>query len=193
MTDAELAAEINTDPAALGLPALAAAHNDAAVAAALNAPTANPISLGTISKQDFVLKWAFIAVRIIGLPAALSAKWQWLFTVATQSEVVELDGALLSATRAAAIADGLCTAGEWDSVALRPASRAEVRWGVGTVVSADRVGDVFRAQRAAVYAAAQAALEARAIQIHAATPGMDMREALERADQALNGANWGHI
>jgi hypothetical protein len=192
MTDAELAAEINTDPAGLGLPALAAAHNDAAVAAALNAPTASLISLGTISKQDFVFKWAFITVRIVGLPAALSAKWQWLFAVAVESGIVVLDGALLIATRAAAIADGLCTAAEWDSVALRPGSRAELRWGVGTIVSADRVADVFRPQRMAVYMAAQAAIEAKAQEIKTANPAMDMREALERADQILNGASWGH-
>jgi hypothetical protein len=80
-TPAQLLAELNTDPAAIGYAALIAAGNDAGVAALLNAPTTTSVYRNNIGVHEVVA--AIAPADFAGLTTLQVAKLQLLFTGTT--------------------------------------------------------------------------------------------------------------
>ena len=65
-------------------------------------------------------------------------------------------------------------------------------FGVGATVSVDDISSLYDASRVAAYNTAQAAIAAKAEELRAQFPEASEIELLERADQILHGADWGH-
>lgn len=150
---AALRAEIDADPAALGLAALLAAGEDSRIASALNAPSGKPVP-ARVAFSDLML---LIDPGEAPLPNSPGRSYldlmglvrtPLLLTVAaleSLGKVFPATGVTMSAIRA---------------IAERPGSRAEEVWGAETVISADDVSACFAADREAAYQLAQAPLTA---------------------------------
>lgn len=138
-TPAQLSTEISTDPAALGYAALVAAGNDAGVVALLNAPTATAVFRRDIGVHEVVA--AIAPADFAGLTVLQVAKLQLLFTGTTTIDASSAN------TRAlfVGIFSGLPTSSaSLTSLASRPGSRAEVLFGVGTVITGNDVSLALR-------------------------------------------------
>jgi H+/Cl- antiporter ClcA len=138
-TPAQLLAELNTDPAAIGYAALIAAGNDAGVAALLNAPTTTSVYRNNIGVHEVVA--AIAPADFAGLTTLQVAKLQLLFTGTTTIDASSPN------TRAlfVGIFAGMATSSaSLTALASRPGSRAEVLWGTGTVVTGNDVSLALR-------------------------------------------------
>ncbi|MFL6141664.1 MAG: hypothetical protein ACJ72N_07315 [Labedaea sp.] len=138
-TPAQLTAELNGDPAALGYAVLVATGDDAGVAAILNAPTATNVFRNNIGVHEVVA--AIAPADFAALTVLQVAKLQLLFTGTTTIDATSAN------TRAlfVGIFAGMATsAASLTALASRPGSRAEVLFGTGTVVTASDVSLALR-------------------------------------------------
>jgi hypothetical protein len=139
----QLAAEINGDPAALGYAASVGAGNDQAVADALNLvragasfqvsrePIATAFFLSNVAATEFL---TLSAVKLAQLQCIVAAQAVDINDASTQAMLIGIFGNP-SATRTNIIA-----------ILKRQASRAEVLFGRGAVVSASDVSNALRGQ-----------------------------------------------
>ncbi len=126
----QLAAEINTDPTALGLVALKAAGSDQAIADVLNLSRVGI----TVDRNDIrakELQGAVVTAEYLALAQPQRDLWQALLTIAP----LDAGDANTKASVAAVFSAGP-TRTALVALATRQGSRAEQLWGTGTTVSA---------------------------------------------------------
>lgn len=133
----ELHAELTTDPIALGYAPYVAAGNDnqcAAIINALTGPGTASIALPSMTHDEFALLIAPVVMALGGSTAALQAKWTPMLNLISGVSVVVLNSTVmgmlsaLSADFPAQLPTSSITA-----ATTRIGSRAEVRWGAGTM------------------------------------------------------------
>lgn len=133
---AQLAAEIRTDPQALGYAAPLAAGQDGVIADLLNA--VNPayvVSLSIIDKGDFLIGMLPAASALAGQDAATQANWDRMISIACANNTIDVGNAAVQAVLTAAVQQNLLSQAQADAVTKRAGSRAEVLFGAGTVVT----------------------------------------------------------
>ncbi len=131
-TLAQLASEINNDPASLGLVALRDVGSDQAIADALNLVRAGAgfvINRNDIRAKE--LQGAVVFAEYVALAQAQRDLWQALLTIAP----LDAGDAQTRASVAAIFSAGT-TRTALVALATRQGSRAEVLWGTGTHVAA---------------------------------------------------------
>lgn len=137
--------EISTDPLALGYAPYVAAGNDGAIAVLLNAPTgvgAATISITTLSRGA-VLRGVIpatdqlasgLTLAGVAIPTAVSNKWASRFAALRGADPSMAMDAILMGMLGQLVTDGLMTQPYIDAFTKRIGSRAEVLWGMGTII-----------------------------------------------------------
>jgi hypothetical protein len=138
-TTQELNSELTADPKGLGYSTPLAATNDNAVAALLNATTgagAATITIPSLTHDEFATLIAPVVMAIGSASAALQAQWTPMLNLISGISIVQTTtqnmgmlGALSSAFPTQLPASAITAA------TTRIGSRAEVLWGVGTVIN----------------------------------------------------------
>ena len=142
---AALKNEISTDPLALGYAPYVTAGNDGAIAILLNALTglgAATISITTLSRGA-ILRGTIPAndqlasgmtLANVAISAAVSNKWASRFAALRGADPTMTMDATLMGLLGQLVTDGLMTQPYIDAFTKRTGSRAEVLWGMGTIV-----------------------------------------------------------
>lgn len=154
-TSADLASELNNDPAGLGYSPLLLAGNDAALVAALNQVRAGApylVSKGTVSRDSFLGTWSDVIDNIRTISdTTIHDRWTWrVEKLLIPKETINYDDPQIAGFFAQMIADGLTgaggalTTGDVDARTKRQGSRAEVLWGAGTVITLKDVSLALR-------------------------------------------------
>lgn len=147
-TPAQLAAEINGDPAAIGYATKVAAKDDAGVAALLNTPTATDVFRNDIGMNEVVN--AIPAADFITLTQLQVSKLSLMFQSTptidgTSSNIRTILGSAVAATGLFATLPNTIAA--LTALAKRKGTRAEVLWGIGTVIGQADVSFALRGAR----------------------------------------------
>jgi hypothetical protein len=141
----ELHTELYSGPLASGLAPLLSTAQDAAVAAALNdpaGPAAGTAYLAALSRNDFLLGIGGALLVLPSTSSSIQTKWQQRLQYIQSLDSAVLIGSGSALTQSIlndAVADGILPSGVQTSLFTRQGSRAEVRWGGGTVISAQDV------------------------------------------------------
>ena len=131
---AALATEIAQDPKTLGY---AAAGNDVAVAALLNLPSG--AGSGPVWKTSIPALMVLQTIVSADFLALTSLQLQQLNTMLAIG-TFDATNANTGATFAAIFTGKTNTLNAFNAMAQRTGSRAEVLWGIGTVISAQQIG-----------------------------------------------------
>ncbi len=140
MTTEELRAELEGDPLSLGYAAYLHLGDDASVAGLLNArsgPGSGPVH-ATMSRDPFLLAIIPAVMAIGSLGDAKKDSWDRILGVIKAADVIEVGK--VQGLLDLAVADGILSAEYRATIGVRAGSRAEVLFGVDTVVSHDSVG-----------------------------------------------------
>jgi len=138
-TTAQLASEINSDPAALGYAAHVASGDDAGVAALLNAATTTKVFRNDLATHE-VLN-AIVAADFAALTQLQVSKLALFFAGTTTVDATNAN----TRTIFLGVFTGMAnTVTALTALAQRNGSRAEVLWGVGTVITAANVSLALR-------------------------------------------------
>lgn len=140
-----LKSEITTDPLALGYAPYVTAGNDNAVTGllnALNGAGAATVTLLSMSHDSFALMIAPAVMALGSATAALQAKWNPMLNLVSGISLASLTPMVMGMLNGL-VTDGLLTAAEITAGTTRTGSRAEVLWGVGTVIAWRDVAAAF--------------------------------------------------
>lgn len=136
MDTAALHAELTTDPMSVGYASALSAGNDAHCAAMLNAltgPGAGNVTLSSMSHDEFALMIAPAVFALGQSTQTLQTKWTPMLNLISGVTTVDLNPSILGIV-GQLVTDGLMAQAQIDDGITRPGSRAEILWGVGTVV-----------------------------------------------------------
>lgn len=189
--------DLQTLKTELALPVYAdliASGDDAGIADLLNAPTVGTISRGVIPKDLFILALQSGLSGLLGRTDTDPVKQSltgWLKLLDMVTQIPTGDPEMLTVL-ASCVGAGVFTQAEVNAATIRPCSKAEQLDGVGVIASESDVAQTLHDQRQAAYETQQAAIKAEAEKLMTDNPDMDVREALERADQIINKSDWGH-
>lgn len=139
--------ELENDPKSIGYQSKINLGQDLAVAGLINAttgPGAETISLPTISKGQFLLGIAPVGLTLPTKSAEIQAKWDRIILLASSADVVDIGNPTVGLLLQAAIADELITPEQVAAFATRTGSRAEVLFGVGTLVRHEDIAKALR-------------------------------------------------
>lgn len=144
---AALKEELETDPKNLGYSANISLGRDLAVADLMNAKTgkgAESIALPTISKGQFLLGIAPVGLTLPTKSVEIQAKWDRIISLASSADIVDIGNPTVALLLQAAIADELITSEQIAAFSTRMGSRAEVLFGVDTVVRHEDIAKALR-------------------------------------------------
>jgi hypothetical protein len=134
-----LKAEITTDPKGLGYAPFVQPGSDNSIMALLNDPTnakgQGTVAMPSLSKDQFLLATAPMLFTLVGLSAAIQAKWTPILEHLRAADQLDFTSATVQALVTAAVADGLLTQAQATALNQRMGSRAEVLFGAGTVLT----------------------------------------------------------
>lgn len=138
-TPQELNSELTTDPKGIGYATPLAATNDNAVAALINAttgPGAATITIPSLTHDEFATLIAPVVMAIGSASAALQAQWTPMLNLISGISVFQTTAGNMGLlnTLASDFPNQL-TAAMITAATTRLGSRAEVLWGVGTVIN----------------------------------------------------------
>lgn len=141
----ELRAEIESGPLADACAPLVADGDDAGVAALLNAiEDSISITRNDVSRSEIIKGTQSALIVLAGKSFADQTKWDRILRSLYAVEAVDCTDAGTQAMFGLAVSESLLTGEQVETLTTRAGSRAEERWGVGTVV---RHSDVARAMR----------------------------------------------
>lgn len=144
---AALKAELEADPKNLGYQANINLGRDLAVADLMNAttgPGAETVALPTITKGQFLLGIAPVGLTLPAKSVEIQAKWDRIISLASSADIVDIGNPTVSLLLQAAVADELITPEQIAAFSTRTGSRAEVLFGVGTVVRHEDIAKALR-------------------------------------------------
>ncbi len=133
-----LKTELTTDPKSLGYAPLLTATNDAGCAALLNATTGNgaaTVNLPSLTHDQFALLIAPVVMSLGSATTALQTKWTPMLNLISGIQSVTLNSTILGMINAlSSDFPTELTAAQITSATTKTGSRAEVLFGVGTVI-----------------------------------------------------------
>jgi hypothetical protein len=150
ITSSQLYTELTTDPAGLGYAAHLAIRDDTAPADLLNAitgPGAGSVTLAYLTKDRAILGLLPSILALGSASAPIQAKYSMVVDLIKSSNFLNINATTL-ALFASAVADGVATQPQVDAMITRMGSRAEVLWGIDTVVTHEMVSAALNANGA---------------------------------------------
>jgi hypothetical protein len=137
--------EITTDPLSLGYAALVASGSDGGIAALLNAFSAVQISRGIVTTEVFLSDFGVQILTILS-DATLSVSFGPAVKMLSFARTIDyghsvVQGALAKMVQASV---GGLTSAQVSAITSRPASRAEILFGGGVVVTSNDIAKALR-------------------------------------------------
>ena len=145
MTPAALKAEIQTGPHAAALAPFVASGNDTAIAAFLNSQTgagAASVNRATIAKPLLMEALIPVVLALSAANPAIQGKWDRFLSMLRSVETFRIP--VINALLQMVVADGLMSQAQVDAIKVQTGSRAELLFGIGTVVSITDVAGSLR-------------------------------------------------
>ena len=138
-----LHSEINTDTTQMGYAALVTIGSDAGIASLLNMPSASRVSRQVVSRETFMVDFGPQVLTILS-DTTLSANFGPLLKLLALVSTVDYSNALVAGALHNMIGVGGLTQTAISSLTTRPASRAEILFGIGIIVSGNDVSMALR-------------------------------------------------
>lgn len=135
--------ELENDPEDLGYAPLVSSGAHLDLANLLNEPGAGPVSVEVMSKNDFLLAITPVLLRLPGKTAAVQAKWDRILALARAAESFHVNDPRVVNLLDLAVSDGILEQGEVNAMKTKTGSRAEVLFGIGSVVSHSDIANAF--------------------------------------------------
>jgi hypothetical protein len=140
MDISQLRTEITTDPLSIGYAALIASGSDGGIAVLLNAPSVTQISRGIVTTEVFLADFGVQILTILS-DTTLSGSFGPAVKLLSLARTIDyghsvVQGALAKMVQANV---GGLTSAQVSAITNRPASRAEILFGAGVVVTSSNI------------------------------------------------------
>lgn len=179
--------ELEKDSLGLGYKSFLDADDDTSVAGLLNSksgPGADVLPRESISAGELAKKILLPATLALAADKSLAAKWEAVLAILNKVDGIDSREATIAKMFADMVSDKLLTQEAVDSIVLRPASRAEMLFGPGTVCTPSEISE---SPPAAVATARNEAAIVAADKWKSDTKSALIKQARERVSNLVSG------